>query len=125
MPYEYYRNALQYIIDHQSDKTFTVLYFCQEQDNDIVFNMIERLRELYPSIEFTKVDDTIPDWKQMLLMSCCSHNIIANSTFSWWGGYFNQNSDKMVCYPDKWFGPKINHDTRDLFPGDWISVATV
>jgi len=124
MPYEYYKNALQYIIDHQKDQSFTVLYFCQEQDNDTVLNMIRQLRELYPSIEFTKVDDTVQDWKQMLLMSCCRHNIIANSTFSWWGGYFNQNSDKMVCYPDKWFGPKINHDTRDLFPGDWISVAT-
>jgi len=124
MPYEYYKNALQYIVEHQKDQSFTVLYFCQEQDNETVLNMIRRLQDVYPSIVFTKVDDKVPDWKQMLLMSCCQHNIIANSTFSWWGGYFNQNLGKMVCYPDKWFGPKINHDTRDLFPGDWISVAT-
>jgi len=56
-------------------------------------------------------------------MSCCDHNIIANSTFSWWGAYFNNNKEKIVCYPDKWFGPKnANLNTKDLFPENWICV---
>jgi len=58
----------------------------------------------------------------MLLMSVCDHTIIANSTFSWWGAYFNQNPGKMVCYPDTWFGPALKHDTRDLCPTDWIKT---
>jgi hypothetical protein len=58
----------------------------------------------------------------MLLMSVCDHNIIANSTFSWWGAYLNQNPSKIVCYPGTWFGPALKHDTRDLFPTDWVKM---
>ena len=54
-----------------------------------------------------KVDDNIPDWKQMLIMANCDANIIANSTFSWWGAYFNKNPKKIVCYPNVWFGQSI------------------
>jgi len=52
----------------------------------------------------------------------CDHNIIANSTFSWWGAYLNQNPSKIVCYPGTWFGPALKHDTRDLFPTDWVKM---
>jgi hypothetical protein len=56
----------------------------------------------------------------MLLMSCCKHNIIANSSFSWWGAYFNSNADKIVCYPEVWFAN--NTDTSDLCPLEWIKM---
>ena len=69
------------------------------------------------------MDDFIPDWQQMLLMSICNDNIIANSTFSWWGSYFNENPDKIVCYPGVWFGPKLTqNNTVDLFPEDWKKI---
>ena len=55
-------------------------------------------------------------------MSLCRHNIIANSTFSWWSAYMNNNSDKIVIYPLPWFGVIANTDTVDLFPDKWISV---
>jgi hypothetical protein len=72
---------------------------------------------------FHKVPDMFEDWKQMLLMSVCDHNIIANSTFSWWSADLNQNPGKIVCYPGTWFGPALKkHDTRDLFPKEWIKV---
>jgi hypothetical protein len=121
MKYEYYENALHHITNHRNNNLY-VIYFCQKEDNDTVYVMIDKLKEKFPNIMFIKADDTISDWKQMLLMSCCNDNIIANSTFSWWGAYFNLNKDKIVCYPSIWFGPKINHDTNDLFLDDWIKI---
>ena len=56
-------------------------------------------------------------------MSSCNHNIIANSSFSWWGAYSNSNSEKIVCYPSVWFGPQCNNSTQDLFPENWNKIT--
>jgi hypothetical protein len=123
MPYQYYEIAILNIITARDlSKPFRILYFCEKEDIDVVEETIEMLRKSYNFIEFKKVNNEIPDWKQMLLMSCCQDNIIANSTFSWWGAYFNQNEDKLVCYPNKWFGPKLAHNTIDLFPKNWHKI---
>jgi len=123
MPYEYYENALKHIITTRHENImYDVLYFCEKEDNIAVNNIIENLKKMYPQTNFIKIDDEIDDWKQMLLMSSCNDNIIANSTFSWWGAYFNMNPDKIVCYPYKWFGPSANHDVSDLFPSSWQKI---
>ena len=78
---------------------------------------------LFPDLKFEKIDDSIEDWEQVIIMSLCEHNIIANSSFSWWGAYFNKNINKIVCYPDKWFGPKGPHNqTKDLCPDSWNKI---
>jgi hypothetical protein len=137
LPLEYYRRALQYIVnnvpsadlyktnDDDNNVKFNVLIFNQACDNAVVLEHMRALKAdpaFAKRCRFYKVPDMFEDWKQMLLMSVCDHTIIANSTFSWWGAYFNQNPGKMVCYPDTWFGPALKHDTRDLLPTDWIKT---
>jgi hypothetical protein len=100
-----------------------ILYFCEEEDNYIINPIIEQLKEKFPFFIFLKVDDNIEDWKQMLIMSNCHHNIIANSSFSWWGAYFNNNKDKVVCYPSQWFGPLMNNNVDDMFPDNWVKIV--
>jgi len=123
MKYEYYERAIERIVEKRSDKKIKILYFCEKIDNEEVNAHILKLREKFPFLYFIKIDDELPDWKQMLIMSCCNDNIIANSTFSWWGAYFNDNTNKIVCYPANWFGPSLCHnDTSDLCPSKWTKI---
>ena len=57
----------------------------------------------------------------MHLMSLCQHNVIANSTFSWWGAWLNANPGKRVAAPVKWFGNDHQHNP-DIIPESWIRV---
>lgn len=126
MPYQYYENALNCILENRDVEfdQITVYYFCEKEDNDEVNKTIMQLQTKFLGLEFVKVQDDLEDWKQMLLMSLCNDNIIANSSFSWWGAYFNVNPDKIVCYPSLWFGDKImNENVDDLFPDSWEKIV--
>ncbi len=134
MSAEYYYHAISHILSltPEKDSRYTFLVFYEACDKDVVLENISEVRRRCETdingpafgrdIQFQFVRDTIVDWQQLLLMSVCDHNIIANSTFSWWGAYLNANPGKVVCYPSRWFGPGVSHDTRDMFPETWKKI---
>ena len=117
----YYDLAIQQIIIRRGIENPVVIVCCEEEDNEYVANVVNRLKEKYNEIDFMKIKDDIEDWKQLLIMSCCQDNIIANSTFSWWSAYFNEHLDKVVVTPNPWNGDE-NHDISDLIPENWIKI---
>ena len=62
------------------------------------------------------------DYIDLWLMSLCNHNIIANSSFSWWGAWLNKNNNKTVIAPKNWFGPNKKLDPTDLYCKDWLVI---
>ena len=60
------------------------------------------------------------DWIDMYLMAQCKYNIIANSTFSWWGAWLNQNNEKIVIAPPRWVN---TFDYEDIYPSDWVVIS--
>jgi hypothetical protein len=121
---EYYTNSINYILSQSTNKNThkNILYFCEDDDFNDVLQIIIQLQQIYTELIFERADNTLADWQQMLLMSLCKDNIIANSTFSWWGAYFNTNPTKSVCYPAKWFHPKAGNNIEDLCPNDWTAI---
>lgn len=91
---EYYTNAIEYV-NGKMDPHFI-----------IISDDIEWVKEnfTFKDAEFITKDmfDDYQDWYDMYIMSQCHHNIIANSTFSWWGAWLNSYKDKMVICPSKW-----------------------
>lgn len=123
LTYNYYHDALNYILKKSKDKLIEeILFFCHDDDIDDTMIIINKLMQQFPTYKFCRAAPELCDWEQMLYMSLCKNNIIANSTFSWWGAYLNSNKNKIICYPESWFGPSQSLYTSDLFLNDWIQI---
>lgn len=80
----------------------------------------ENLRFDYPTT-FVDHNDATRDYEDLRLMSMCKHQIIANSSFSWWAAWLNSNPSKLVLAPRRWVRDS-GIDLSDLFPSDWMLV---
>lgn len=111
MDLSYYENALNSIkAKYSVDKLFIF-------SDDIVWCK-QNMKFSIDTI-FVEFESAVAGSMEMMLMSNCKHNIIANSSFSWWAAWLNQNNEKMVVAPKKWF---INIDNPDIYPQTWIKL---
>lgn len=109
-PLDYYYKAISYLED--KNKGLKLFIF----SDDIAW-VKENFKTNHPTV-FIEGNKSYED---LLLMSLCQYNIIANSSFSWWGAWLNVNPEKIIIAPNKWFNdPKIN--TQDLIPANWIKI---
>ena len=62
------------------------------------------------------------DYIDLYIMSMCKNNIIANSSFSWWGAWLNSNEHKKIAAPKNWFHSSKEelYNTQDLIPDNWL-----
>lgn len=106
---DYYDSAIQIL----KDKTDVFLIFSDD---------IKECKEIFKDLENAIFIENEKDYVELYLMSLCDYNIIANSSFSWWGAWLNKNENKIVIGPSKWFGPSISHNTGDIIPENWIKI---
>ena len=111
----YYENAINYILKHVTNPVFYVF------TNDPQFVQ----QKFKPNVPYTLVtgNNGSKSFRDMQLMSLCKHNIIANSSFSWWGALLNTNENKIVIYPDTWLSWDENWLEYMRVP-NWIEIPT-
>ncbi len=110
---EYYRNAISVIKQKISNPSFFLF-------TDDVEWCKKNISTLVNNIKFVS-GDGLPDYEELVLMSKCSHNIIANSSFSFWGAWLNQNNDKIVIAPKIW-SSRYKREFEDLLPNSWLKI---
>jgi len=108
---EYYKKAIEYMKDTCEDPTF----FIFSDDIEWVKENIKIDKSIFVS------NSTIKDYEELILMSTCSNNIIANSTFSWWGAWLNPDPKKIVIGPKQWTVKKTS-DELDILSKEWVQI---
>ena len=68
------------------------------------------------------VVEGLGDYEELWSMSLCNHNIMSNSSFSWWGSYLNKNINKKIYCPSVWFGSKGEKNYQDIYEDGWIKI---
>jgi hypothetical protein len=111
---DYYQKAVKTIVENVENPLFFVF------SDDIPW-VKENFKIDFPTVFADKKDETIHSDFQ--LMSLCKHNIIANSSYSWWAAWLNNHKSKIVIAPEKWItNPQMQKKTADLIPKNWIKL---
>lgn len=110
---DYYQQAISLVTHKLKSPQFFIF-------SDDLNRVKKNLKIEYPKFfVYSNLKDK--DYEDLRLMSHCYHNIIANSTFSWWGAWLNENKNKVVVSPKNWFRNK-SINTEDVIPSSWIRI---
>lgn len=110
---DYYQKALQYFRKRFPEQARFFIF-----TNDIPWAE-EHFQE--KDCYFVKGNTGKESFRDMQLMSLCKHNIIANSSFSWWGAWLNNNKEKIIIAPKKW-NNNLSEEQTDIVPEDWLRM---
>jgi hypothetical protein len=106
---EYYQRAIEYIKSNVENPFF---YVFSDDKEWIKANLS------FPNSQIVDFNHGKDSWKDMYLMSLCKHNINANSTFSWWAAWLNNNEHKIIVVPEQF----NVHGGSDIYPPSWIKI---
>lgn len=90
------------------------LEWCKKNLSKFFYN-----RVIYFEDHFVKNPTAIT---ALALMKECNYMIGSNSSFSWWGAWLNTDKKGLKIFPERWFGPKLNHNTSDIIPSRWLRI---
>jgi hypothetical protein len=110
LPTSYYDEAITTIGDGKRPFVFS---------DDIEWCKTGLRAHHFANAEFSVDGD---EFRDLTLMSSAAHNIIANSSFSWWGAWLNQTPGRRVVAPKTWFGQVSGFDTTNIVPGGWLTI---
>lgn len=111
---EYYKKAMKYL----EEKVVNINYFIFSDDIEWVKENLTIQNAIY----IDSKEKRIPH-EDIYLMSLCKNNIIANSSFSWWGAWLNQNEKKIVIAPKRWFADdKLESQSKDIVCESWVKI---
>ena len=114
LPIAYYEHAIEYIKNKIENPIFLVF----SDDIQWVATHIKFENEVI----YVSQEEKLEDYEELLLMSKCKHNIIANSSFSWWGAWLNTNDEKIVIGPNRWFSTRGKNAGYNIMPSEWIRL---
>lgn len=106
------------------DKTYIdqALNMLNNKGSIFIFSNDKKWVEENLNYENSTIVTGLEDYEELWAMSLCNHNVMSNSSFSWWGSYLNKNKNKKVLCPSVWFGPKGEKNYSDIYEPDWLKI---
>ena len=110
---EYYKNAVK-LIAEKTGKNLTVFVFSDD------INWVKQNAKFDCETVYVDINSGKQGYFDLELMKNCKHNVIANSSFSWWGAWLNQNPEKVIVAPKTWM--KVLDNDYDIIPESWLRI---